>query len=246
MPISTEYAGDVSTTLHAFSMNAALESMERAGSQLCFAPMEGGLLRCAHGELIVHLHNARQREEQTCTNDAEQALRLAVRGAMISMANGSSGGRDVDDRIRKADAVLETGEDEMPCIVAFPISWRREVLGNAKVHRALITRTQLDRALTDGRGDERKAVKTIIEARYEGRIHRMAFEHCEEGRIPGVIREKVLQHDAFYAHVMSLPAPHMPRYDRDVVEMLRARATRRLASLLSHDGMTNQMAMLQS
>lgn len=239
MTIAIPRAIEINTALQQFSMTAALDNMARYGSQLCMAPSEAGLLDHATSELGCLLAMARESDDDHCSAACETALRQSLKGVKISMAAGSSGGREIDALLRDAAERYDADGVELPCIAAFPVMWRRDPLGIPRAHRALITPSQIDAAPAIPRGGERKLVKTILEARYGGVIHQMKHVQLVDSFIPGPIHEGVKRHEVYFAGVTGRPIPDVPTDEREIMQMLQDRAARKA------EGMRRSMPFLQ-
>ena len=220
MHVTIDRAEAIGRTLHDFSMRAALDNMSRYGSQLCLAPCEAGLLDHAHEEFHVLLAVDRGMREDACSPDTVTALRQTLKGAAISMAAGSSGGRQTDLALRDAIAELDADGVEPPCVAAFPISWRRDTFGRPRPAHGLVTRSQLDAAMRPGRDAVRQAVKAVLEARHDGKVHRMEFRELADGRIPGPIREGVARHERYFAAILGREEPEVPDDERAILRRM--------------------------
>lgn len=228
MIVTITEAAEVNACIHKFSMTAALDNMSRFGSQLCLAPCEAGLLDHAHGELGALVAAAKMDMETHCSADTVTALRQSLKGVKMSMAAGSSGGREVDGHLREAAERFEAEGVEDPAFTVAPISWRRGDRETTRPHEALVMQSQID-ALPDGvRGDERKAIKAILEKRYRSSVHRMKYRRLVDGYIPGPIHEHVAQHDRYFAGIMGRPEPETPTDERQILQDMRHAARMRM------------------
>ena len=144
MNITIIRADEINAAIDRFSMTAALDNMGRYGSQLCMAPSDAGLLDSVHEELSALLSAGRGRGDEMCSPDAVTALRQTLLGVTISMAAGSSGGRDIDQQLQEAAEAVDAANVERPCVTVFPISWRRDVFGQHRPAHAVITPSQID------------------------------------------------------------------------------------------------------